>query len=239
MGFLEDEWHRITVLGPKHVNDPHHAPCPVLPATMKPLARFVLAVSLAIALPQAARALSAEDVARAQKILKGVAEVVAKLNQPTLTLTAPAPLTNQTGAFFLPYTSKGELTGWASKALNAQLGAAVGEKAGEEAGKALASKIPFGGLLGGTAKSKGKELGAIAAVGGLDYIKSTSDLSFNTLEDFAVYLHVKHANDGEFSKALATAIAIYPALEKGYPAAVKSAYDKAAKAAAAAAKATK
>ena len=101
------------------------------------------------------------------------------------------------------------------------------EKAGEEAGKALVSRVPFGGLLGGAAKSKGKELGAVVAVGGPEFIKSSSDLSFNTLEDYAVYLHVKHANDGEFPKALATAIAIYPPLEKGYPAALKAAFAKA------------
>lgn len=198
-----------------------------------PLA-FSLLAALALVSQQRAQALSAEDLARTQKILKGVAEVLAKLNQPNLKLVAPTPLTNQAGAYFLPFTSKGELTGWASKAINAQIGAAVGEKAGEEAGKALASKVPFGGLLGGTAKSKGKELGAIAAVGGLEYIKSSSDLSFNSLEEFAVYLHVKHGNDAEFNKALATAITIYPALEKGYPAALKGAYDKAAKAAKAA-----
>ena len=177
--------------------------------------------------PHWVRALSADDVAKAQKILKVVAEVAAKLQQSSVTLTAPPPLTNQTGAFFLPYTSKGELTGWASKALHAQIGAAVGEKAGEEAGKALVSRVPFGGLLGGAARSKGKELGAVAAVGGPEFIKSSSDLSFNTLEDYAVYLHVKHANHAEFSKALATAIAIYPPLEKGYPAALKAAYAKA------------
>ena len=202
---------------------------------MKRIARLLVALTLTLSMPQWARALSPEDVAKAQKILKVVADVAAKLQQSSVTLTAPTPLTNQTGAFFLPYNSKGELTGWANKALNAQIGAAVGEKAGEEAGKALVSKVPFGGLLGGAAKSKGKELGAVAAVGGPEFIKSSSDLSFNTLEDYAVYLHVKHANDAEFSKALATAIAIDPPLEKGYPAALKAAYAKAEAAAKAAA----
>lgn len=200
---------------------------------MKPTLRFlsILTLALAFALPNVSHAISAEDIARTQKILQIVVELNAKYPSASTNLVAPTPLADKSGAYHLPYNAKGELTEWANKALNAQIGAAVGAKAGEEASKAVTSKIPFGGLLNGAAKNKGKELGAIAAVGGAEFIKSSSDLSFSNLDDYAVYLHVKHSGNPDFAKALATAISIYPALEKGYSTSVKNAYAKAAKAA--------
>ena len=151
-------------------------------------------------------------------------------------IVAPAPQTSQAGPYFLPYNSKGEMTEWANKAINAQVGAALGAKAGEEAGKAVTSRIPFGGLLNGAAKNKGKALGAIAAVGGTEFIKTSSDQSFANLDDYAVHLHVTHAGSANFAQALATAMAIYPSLEKSYQPSIKGAYERAAKAAKAAPK---
>jgi hypothetical protein len=137
------------------------------------------------------------------------------------------PITNNSGKFLIPYTPDGQLTEWATKTLSTQVGAAIGAKAGEEAGKHLAAKVPFGGLASGLVKKKGKEMGAVAAIGGMDFIKQTSSLSFNNLDDYAVYLHVTHANSGGYAQALAAAMAIYPSLEKGYDAAVKKAYQQA------------
>lgn len=122
------------------------------------------------------------------------------------------------------------MTAWATKTLNAKLGSLAGEKAGEQAGKALASKVPFGGFASGLMKNKGKEMGAMAAIGGADFIKKSSSVSFNNLEDYAVYLHVKYSTNGDYTQALAAAMAIYPSLETGYDNAVKSAYQRAAKA---------
>lgn len=195
--------------------------------------RLLASLALALALPTLAHALSPEDINRATRILQTVLDVSTKLSAATGNLVTPTPQTNQAGPYFLPYNSKGELTAWATKAISAQLGAAAGEKAGEEAGKAVLSQVPLGGLFGGAAKKKGKELGAIAAVGGADFIKSTSDLSFAALEDLAVYLHVKHSGADNYVQALATTIAIYPQLEKTFAPAVKKAYELAAKAASA------
>lgn len=197
---------------------------------MKSLRRLLAVVLVAAALPARTFALSPEDIAKAQKILQAVLDIRAKMQAASVQLAAPTPQTNQAGPYFLPYNSKGEITPWANKAIAAQVGAAVGEKAGEEAGKAVLNQVPLGGLFSGAAKKKGKELGAIAAVGGPEAIKAGSDLSFSKLEDYAVYLQATHGADSEFAKALATAIAIYPELEKTYPKAIKSAYESAAKA---------
>ena len=193
--------------------------------------RLLAVLGLAIALPSIARAISADDIARTQKILTTVLELSAKYPAAAGNIVAPAPQTNQAGPYFLPYNSKGEMTEWANKAINAQVGAALGAKAGEEAGKAVTSRIPFGGLLNGAAKNKGKELGAIAAVGGTEFIKTSSDQSFANLDDYAVHLHVTHAGNANFAQALATAMAIYPSLEKSYQPSIKGAYERAAKAA--------
>lgn len=198
---------------------------------MKSVLRLLAAATVALSFTSLANALSPDDVLKAQKILKVVLDLAAKYPTGASNLTAPTPLTNQTGAYFLPYNSKGELTEWANKVVSAQIGAAVGAKAGEQAGKAVTSRIPGGGLLNGAIKNKSKEIGAVTAIGGTEFIKKTSDLSFDSLEDYAVYLHVKHSAESNYATTLATAMAIYPALEKGYDDALKSAYQRAAKAA--------
>lgn len=190
---------------------------------------------LVLSLPVIARADGVADLARAQilfaRVMNGiqqyqkVAATANALSAPTAAPVIPAPLTDKSGKYFLPYGTDGQLAEWANKALTAQIGAAVGAKAGEKAGQMAASKIPLaGGLLAMGAKKKGKELGALAAVGGADFVKKSSALSFNNINDYAAYLHVNHAGDPGYVKALAAAMAIYPDLEKSYEAAVKGAY---------------
>lgn len=197
---------------------------------MKTLFRS-LVLTAGLALPVAAFATSMADVVKAQVVLNQVLQLAAKFNTVQLAdIPAPEPLPNTSGRYLLPYTDDGALTDWASKALNTQVGAAIGEKAGEEAGKQLASRVPFGGLASGFMKKKGKETGAIIALGGKDYLKKTSSLSFNNLDDYAVYLHVKHSAEPGYAEAMAAAMAVYPDLEKGYDNALKKAYKTAQKA---------
>jgi hypothetical protein len=184
-----------------------------------------LAVLLAIVTP--AFATDMADVVKAQVILSKVLEYAAKYQVQTGTIEAPLPLTSNKGKYFVPYNAEGQITEWATKTLNTQLGAAIGAKAGEEAGKQVASRVPFGGLASGLMKKKGKEMGAVAAIGGTEYIRKTSALSFNNLDDLAVYMHVKHGSSGDYAQALAAAMAIYPALETSYDRAIRGAYQRA------------
>jgi hypothetical protein len=196
--------------------------------------RLLLASLLLLSLLPPAHADGVADFARAQllfaRVMNGLAEAkkitgaANAVSAPAVAVQAPAPLTDKSGQFFLPYAADGHLAEWAQKALGAQIGAAIGAKAGEKAGGALLAKVPFGGLMSGAVKKKSKELGALAAVGGADYVKQTSNLSFNNINDYAVYLHVNHAGDPDYVKALAAAMAIYPDLEKNYEGAVKLAY---------------
>lgn len=167
------------------------------------------------------------DVVKAQVILGKVLEFTAKNQTFSGSIVAPTPAAGTKGKYFLPYMAEGQLTEWATKTFSTQVGAALGAKAGEEAGKHLASKVPFGGLASGLMKKKGKEMGAVAAIGGAEFIKKTSTVSFNSLDDLAVYMHVKHGGSGDYAQALAAAMAIYPSLETGYDAAIRSAYQRA------------
>lgn len=196
---------------------------------MKPTLRAFALFTVVLALPSFALATSVADVVKAQAILAKVVQLTKKYQQYNGVVQAPEPLANNGGQYQLPYGSNGALTEWANKTLNVQVGAIAGEKAGELAGNAVASRVPFGGLMGGAFKKKGKQLGAVAAVGGPEFIKKSSDRSFNNLDDYAVYLHVKHSADGGYASALAAAMAIYPGLEKSYDAAIQKAYANAAK----------
>lgn len=190
-------------------------------------------LSVVLSTPSAVFATSAADLVKAQIVLNQVLAIAAKFNTVQLAdLSAPQPMANAKGKYVLPYTQAGALTEWANKALSTQLGAAIGEKAGDEVGKHLASRVPLGGLASGLMKKKGKEMGALAALGGEKYVRSTSSLSFNNLDDYAVYLHVKHGQGGDFKQALAAAMAIYPQLESSFDGAIKTAYQQAAKTAA-------
>ena len=190
---------------------------------------FALIVLVSVA-TSAAFATNMADVVKAQVILGKILEYTSKYQLANAVVTAPTPIASNAGKYVLPYGADGQMTAWATKTLNAKLGSLAGEKAGEQAGKALASKVPFGGFASGLMKSKGKEMGAMAAIGGADFIKKSSSVSFNNLEDYAVYLHVKYSTNGDYTQALAAAMAIYPSLETGYDNAVKSAYQRAAKA---------
>lgn len=168
-----------------------------------------------------------KDVARAVEIVQRMVELNKKFSAYNVTLVAPEPINGVTGKYLLPVDAQGKLTGWAEKALNAQVGNIAGEQAGAAASRGLASAIPGGGLAGGFLKKKGKEAGATAALGGKEFIRSSSSLSFNTSDDYAVYLHAKLSGTPEYQKALTAAIALYPDLETGYDAAVTAAYENA------------
>jgi len=75
------------------------------------------------------------------------------------------------------------------------------------------AKIPFGGFRKGAAKSKAKGAWAIVAIGGWEYIKDNSTLSFNRLDGYSIYLHSEYDGLPGYEQALAAATAIYPNLK--------------------------
>ena len=194
---------------------------------MKPALRY-LAVFILSVTPVALRAADTmADVIKAQVVLGKALQLMTKYAQYSITLEAPTPKPNTKGKYLLPYNETGELTEWATKTFNVKLGAMAGEKAGGMAGNAVAAKVPFGGLASGFMKKKGKEAGAVAALGGQKYITKTSSMSFDDLDDYAVYLQVTHGKEAGLQQALAAAMSIYPELENGYDVAINKAYQRA------------
>ena len=194
---------------------------------MKSPVRHVVVVSLLFAALTPAFALSpnsAGDIVRAQVLISKVMKIVEKHREATFVLQAPEPIKGNAGQFLLPYREDGQMTEWAGKIVNVAASKVVGEKVGDKATQAVASKVPFGGLASGLVKKKSKEVTAQVLLGGPEFIKKTSELSFANLNDYAVYLHVRHSGSADYQQALAAAMALYPDLEGRFEGAIKEAY---------------
>lgn len=141
-----------------------------------------------------------------------------QLAQPAqLAAVAPQPIYGNSGEFMCPYTEDGVVADWVDKALNARLGAAIGAQAGAYAGRKAMENIPFfGGMLGQRVGDAAGRRIAIEASGGWDHIKGTSDLSFNSLEDMAVYLYATHSSHPHYQKVLDATFEIYPDMREAY-----------------------
>ena len=139
-------------------------------------------------------------------------------------IVPPSPIQGNSGEYMCPYTSDGVVAEWVDKAINAKAGATIGKTAGAYAGQKAMEQIPFvGGILGGMAgEAIGRKI-AIESCGGWEYIKDTSDLSFNSCDDLAVYIYATHSSHSHYDKVLSAAYEIYPDLEKNYWSAIKEA----------------
>jgi hypothetical protein len=156
---------------------------------------------------------------------------------PAAALVAPTPIAGNTGKFMSPYTAAGEPAGWVAKAQGSAAGAVgsmagnyIGDKVAEQASAKVASMVPVPGLglLAGRAAraaSGAAAKGATqAAVGGGEaFIKSSSDQSFDSLQDLAIYLYVNHSSRADYAAALAATAAVYPEFQASYLPAVQSA----------------
>ncbi len=126
-----------------------------------------------------------------------------------------------------PYTSDDVLAEWVDKAINAKTGAVVGKTIGAYAGQQALNNTPFiGGILGATiGEGIGRSV-AIKAAGGWEYIRETSDISFNSINNMAVYLYVNHSTHKHYNDALSATYEIYPKLQKNYAKAIRKAGKK-------------
>lgn len=132
-------------------------------------------------------------------------------------IVPPEPIYGNSGEFMSPYTEDDVLADWVDKAVNAKASSQIGGAIGAYAGSKALEMVPLvGGILGNYV---GKEIGrqiAITASGGMEYITSTSDLSFNKLDKLSVFLYAKYSTHEHFQDALDATTAIYPDLQKIY-----------------------
>lgn len=120
-----------------------------------------------------------------------------------------------TGKYMSPFTSDGVAAGWVDKAVNAQLGSSLGAAAGAYAGQKALEQVPFvGGFLGNkVGKAAGRSI-ALNAIGGEAYLRESSDLSFNDINDMARWLVATHAQHAKFKEIMKAAYQIYPELQQ-------------------------
>ena len=142
-------------------------------------------------------------------------------------LVAPTPINGNYGKYMCPYTSDGVVAEWVDKGINAKIGATAGKIGGAYLGAKAMEQVPFvGGILGSyVGGAIGRQV-AISSCGGWDYIKSTSDLSFNTIDDMAVYLYVNYSSNVHYQKVFEATCEIYPYMKNNYGNAIRKAPQK-------------
>lgn len=137
----------------------------------------------------------------------------------------PTPKFDNTGLYMCPYTQDGVLAEWVDMAINAKLGSAVGGGTSALAAQQATATVAGGQLGGMVGSSVGRSI-AINACGGKDFIKATSDLSFNNLNDLAIYMYAVFSTHEHYDGALDATMAIYPELSHRYYNAIKMARKK-------------
>lgn len=152
-----------------------------------------------------------------------------QLAAPTAVL-APKPILGNGGKYMSPYTEDGTVAAWVEKGRSASAGSAVGGFLGAQAGQKMAEQIPFfGGLIGQAVGEKAGRAVALQMVGGEEFIRANSDLSFNSVQDLAVYMYAKNSAHKDFAEALKLTQEIYPELKTAYYPAIYAAPTIAAK----------
>jgi len=118
-------------------------------------------------------------------------------------VVVPTPRYDNHGKHMCCYTQDEVLAKWIDKAICAKLGASIGEYAGRETGKELLEQVPFiGGWLGEKVGQAAGRAIPIEMAGGWDYIKRTSDISFDSINDYAVYLYANYSYRENYEEVL-------------------------------------
>lgn len=129
--------------------------------------------------------------------------------QPS-TLLVPKPIMDNSGEYLFPYTQDDVLAQWTDKAIAAEGASQVGGAIGAYAGAKALEQIPFvGGFLGQKLGNKiGKEI-VINNAGGMEFIKESSDVSFNNAKDYCIYAYAKYSANEHYASAMKAAYALY------------------------------
>ena len=134
----------------------------------------------------------------------------------TLQASAPKPIEGNTGKFMSPFTSDGVTAGWVTKSMQVQASGQLGAAAGQIVGDQLLGNIPFAGMFAGKATKALARKVALDSIGGEEFLKSSSDLSFDTLDEMASYMYAFHSSHAEYGKIVKATTAIYPDFGQAY-----------------------
>lgn len=131
--------------------------------------------------------------------------------------SAQAEIVNgNTGAYMSPFTSDGVTAAWVTKSMSVKASGEIGAAAGSLAAAKLLENVPFGSMFGQAAgKAVGRSI-ALKSIGGEEFLKSTSDLSFNNYPDMAQHIKDNYSDREDIAAILQATYAIYPDLEAVY-----------------------
>lgn len=164
---------------------------------------FVLALSVSL--------LAGCATAPAMQNVASISDPVAKeAAYQQLQAGAPKPLQGNSGQYMSPFTTDGVTAEWVTKAMKVQASGAIGEAAGQIAANQLLSNIPFAGMFAGKATKSLARSAAMNSIGGEAFLKSSSDLSFNSLQEMAAYMYAFHSSHAEYRQIVKATSAIYP-----------------------------
>jgi hypothetical protein len=129
----------------------------------------------------------------------------------TATGPVPEPLPHNEGPFLFPYTRDGTLTTWAKRAARADLGRMIGNRGAEVIAQELRQDgTPFAGTIGDRMGEKISRKLVLLAMGGNKRIRESSELSFDRLEELALYLHARYHGTEHYDQAVTALRALYP-----------------------------
>lgn len=126
-------------------------------------------------------------------------------------------IANSSGLFLSPITSDGVAAEWVEKSISVGLGSSLGGAAGAYAGQKALENVPFvGGFLGQRAGAALGRKVALEGIGGEAYMRETTDISFNSVQEMATWLKRNHATHPRMGEILKATAKIYPELPVAY-----------------------
>lgn len=132
-------------------------------------------------------------------------------------LLTPNYIEGNTGKYLSPFTSDLVVADWVDKSIDAGVGANLGGLIGSHLGQQILSEIPFVGATMG--KDIGESVGhnmALNAIGGEDFLRGSSDISFDSLQDMAIYLFKFNSEHPSYLQAVKATMVLYPELKRTY-----------------------
>ncbi|MES2725070.1 MAG: hypothetical protein V4656_18105, partial [Pseudomonadota bacterium] len=122
-----------------------------------------------------------------------------------------------TGLYMSPFTSDGVTSAWITKSMQVKAAGQIGSMAGNYLGQKAMEQVPFvGGFLG---KKAGAAVGrqvALSAIGGEAFLRSSTDLSFNSAEALVGWTLANHGSREDIAQVMQAVIAIYPDVQAPY-----------------------
>ena len=128
-------------------------------------------------------------------------------------MALPEPIIGSEGKYMSPFTEDNTVTPWVEKGLQAAVAGNVGTALGSLAAMSNSDNLMFS-LVGGIAGEKiGREV-FLRSMGGWEFIRENSDMSFNTVEDLARYMAYENASHPQYADVLNASYGIYPELRQ-------------------------